>query len=517
MESTRILWVDDEIEHLKPHIIFLENKGYKVSLSTNGLDALEYVKNNQIDIILLDENMPGLNGIETIDKLKQYDSSIPIVMITKNEAEKIMEDAIGRKISDYLIKPVNPNQILLSLKKILNTKNLIEEKTIESYQKEYINISNSIQKISTPDDWIIFYKKMIFWELELENLEDHAMSEIFEVQMKEANYSFSKFVEDNYTNWIKKEDSNTPVLSNTLFNKKIIPFLDDNYSTLLILIDNFRLDQWKALSPIVEEYYKIRKEECYFSILPSTTQYSRNSIFSGMTAREIERNYPEFWKNDIDEGGKNLYENDLLKLLMNNQNKKFSFSYNKIKSPSVAKKYLQNMYNKKVNSLNVLVYNFVDMISHAKTEMDIIKELAPDNKAYRSLTKSWFKNSPLLDIIKKARDLDFKLIITTDHGTINVQNPIEIKGKKDTSSNLRYKSGRSMTYNKKELVEVKNPEDYELPRISLDNSFIFCRNDNYFIYQNNYNHYANHYKNSFQHGGISMEEMIIPFITFLPK
>ena len=461
MESANILWVDDEIEHLKPHILFLENKGYKVSLSTNGLDAIEYVRNNQIDIILLDENMPGLNGIETIDKLKHYDSTIPIVMITKNEAEKIMEDAIGRKISDYLIKPVNPNQILLSLKKILNTKNLIEEKTIESYQKEYINISNSIQKISSSNDWIMFYKKMIFWELELENLEDQAMSDIFEVQMKEANYSFSKFIENNYKNWIKNEDSNTPVLSHTLFYEKIIPFLNDNYSTLFILIDNLRLDQWKTISPIVEEYYKIEKEDCYFSILPTSTQYSRNSIFSGMTPKEMERNYPKLWKNDIDEGGKNLFENNFLKLQMNNQSKKFSFSYNKIKSLSVAKKYFQNLHNQKANSLNVLVYNFVDMISHSRTEMDIIKELAPDNKAYRSLTKSWFKNSPLIDIIKKAKDLNFRLIITTDHGTINVQNPIEIKGKRDTSSNLRYKSGRSMTYNKKELVEVKNPESYE--------------------------------------------------------
>ena len=517
MNSNRILWVDDEISHLKPHILFLENKGYKVSFCTNGLDALEYVKNNQIDIILLDENMPGLNGIETLDKLKLHDSSIPIVMITKNEAEEIMEDAIGRKITDYLIKPVNPNQILISLKKILKTKNLVEEKTIESYQKEYINISNSIQKVSSIEDWVSFYKKMIFWELELENLEDNGMTDIFKVQMKEANIRFSKFIENNYANWIKNSSSNSPVLSNTLFKKKIIPFLNDHNSTLLLLIDNLRLDQWKTISPIIEEYYKIDKEECYFSILPTSTQYSRNSIFSGMTVSQMEKSYPKWWKNDFDEGGKNLYENELLKSQINNLNKKINYSYNKIKSVVAAKKIIQNLSNYNSNSLNVLVYNFVDMISHAKTEMDIIKELAPDNKAYRSLTKSWFKNSPLLDIIKKARDLNFKLIITTDHGTINVQNPIEIRGKKDISLNLRYKYGRSMSYNQKEVVEIKNPEDYELPKISFDSSFIFRKNDNYFVYQNNYNHYANHFRDSFQHGGISMEEMIIPFVTLLPK
>ena len=290
-----------------------------------------------------------------------------------------------------------------------------------------------------------------------------------------------------------------------------------NLLKLSLLVDNLRLDQWKTISPIIEEYYKIDKEECYFSILPTSTQYSRNSIFSGMTVSQMEKSYPKWWKNDFDEGGKNLYENELLKSQINNLNKKINYSYNKIKSVVAAKKIIQNLSNYNSNSLNVLVYNFVDMISHAKTEMDIIKELAPDNKAYRSLTKSWFKNSPLLDIIKKARDLNFKLIITTDHGTINVQNPIEIRGKKDISLNLRYKYGRSMSYNQKEVVEIKNPEDYELPKISFDSSFIFCKNDNYFVYQNNYNHYANHFRDSFQHGGISMEEMIIPFVTLLPK
>ena len=515
MRIFEILWVDDEIDHLKPHILFLHNKNFKVSTSTNGLDAIEIIKSNRFDVVLLDENMPGLNGIETLREIKLISPKLPVIMITKNEEEHIMDDAIGRKISDYLIKPVNPNQILISLKKILNTDNLIEEKTIQSYQVEYKKISDSIEYLKTSNDWISLYKKMIFWELELETLNDQVMSDIFKSQMKDANSQFFNFIKQNYSNWIN--NLNAPVLSNNLIKMKVLPFLQSNQKCILLLIDNLRLDQWKTISPLIQQYYDLNEDDCYFSILPTATQYSRNSIFSGYTPKQMQENLPEWWINDDQQGGKNMYEEKFLQSQLERLNEKIKFNYNKITTLDQGKKLIKNLKRFMSDDLTVVVYNFVDMISHAKTEMEIIKELAPDNKAYRSLTLSWFKNSPLFEFIQSSAENGFRLIVTTDHGTINVDRPIKIKGKKEISSNLRYKSGRSMSYENKKVIEVKDLDKYQLPKTFMDSSFIFAKDNDYFVYQNNFNQYARFYNNSFQHGGISMEEMIIPFATFLPK
>jgi len=516
LKGFKILWVDDEIDHLKPHILFLKNKNYEVLTCTNGLDAIQIIKNNQFDIVLLDENMPGLNGLETLDRLKKTNPGLPVIMITKNEAEHIMNDAIGGKISDYLIKPVNPNQILIALKKILNKKNLIEEKTIQSYQKEYGNLSNSFLELNSIEEWISLYEKMTYWDLELEKLDDSGMFDIFKTQMKEANFHFSNFIENNYSELITNNSKNK-ILSNNLFEKKVLPFISSTKPCILLLLDNLRLDQWRMINPLIQEFYDLNDDECYLSILPTATQYSRNSIFSGLTPKEMQSQFPKWWKNDNEEGGKNLFESNFLESLLNRLNKKIKYSYNKITSISDGKKLIKNLKKYKSENLTVVVYNFIDMISHAKTEMEIIKELAPDNKAYRSLTLSWFKNSPLFEFIKSAKNDEFRLIVTTDHGTINVEKPIEIKGKREASSNLRYKSGRSMSYESKKVVEVKNLNQYELPKSFMDSSFIFAKNYDYLIYQNNFNHFAKLYNNTFQHGGISMEEMIIPFATFTPK
>ena len=516
MKEFKILWVDDEIEHLKPHILFLQNKKYDVTSCNNGLDAIQEIKKNRFDIVLLDENMPGLNGLDTLNEIKKYNSELPVIMITKNQEEQIMEDAIGSKISDYLIKPVNPNQILSALKKTLSTKNLIEEKTINSYQREYRKISKLISEINSVDDWISLYQKMTYWELELQELDDQFMFDIFKNQIKEANSFFASFIEKNYSKWITNGSTQT-ILSNNLFKKKILPFVKEDQPSILLLIDNLRLDQWRVISPLIQQFYNLEIDECYLSILPTATQYSRNSIFSGLTPKEMQIKFPKWWKNDNEEGGKNLFESDFLESQLKNLNKKLKFSYHKITSIADGKDLIKNLNKFQSNDLTVIVYNFVDMISHAKTEMEIIKELTPNNKAYRSLTLSWFKNSPLYEFIKASQSEKFRLIVTTDHGTINVERPLQIKGKKDASSNLRYKSGRSMSYEKRKVVEVKDLNDFELPKSYMDSSFIFAKNDDYFIYQNNFNHFANLFNNTFQHGGISMEEMIIPFATFLPK
>ena len=516
MGNINILWVDDEIELLKPHILFLEKKNYLITTCKSGTEAIDQINKSNFDIVLLDENMPGLSGLETLSALKEKNSTLPVVMITKSEEEYIMDDAIGNKIADYLIKPVNHHQILLSLKKNLDHNRLVSEKTSSNYLQEFRKISMELNEISSFEEWEQLYKKLVFWELELENSNDSTMSEILEAQKSEANQQFGKFIEKSYPGWF--EDYQAPTMSHTLFKDKIANTLDTNQSTLLVVIDNLRYDQWKVIEPSINKYYKTQDDSLYFSILPTATQYSRNAIFSGLMPSEMEKLFPQYWKNDNDEGGKNLYEAQFLgaqlkRLGFNN----LKYEYFKITNLKAGQKLAESFKSKASNDLTVVVYNFVDMLSHAKTEMEVLKELAANDKGYRSLTKSWFDNSPLLEIIKQAKELNFKLIITTDHGTINVKNPSKVVGNKDTSLNLRYKTGRSLSYEQKDVLAVKDPKSIYLPSSAMNSSFIFAKDSLFFAYPNNYNHYVSYFRNTYQHGGISLEEVIIPFVILNPR
>lgn len=517
MNAIKILWVDDEIDLLKPHIIFLEKKNYVVTTCNNGRDAIDIFEKEAFDVVFLDENMPGMSGLETLSEMKEKKASTPIIMITKSEEEYIMEEAIGSKIADYLIKPVNPNQILLSLKKILDHSRLVSEKTTLDYQKEFRKIAMDLGMVRNYSDWVDLYKKLLFWELELENVEDANLIEILESQKTEANIQFGKFIEKNYEDWFTNTDDK-PILSHEVFRTYVVPELvKKEQPVLFVVIDNLRYDQWKSFESIVQNHYKIQKEVAYFSILPTATQYARNAIFSGLTPLEMEKKHPDWWKNDVDEGGKNLFEADFLTAQLNRLGVRIKHEYYKITNFKDGKKLVENFKGTKTNDLTTVVYNFVDMISHAKTEMEVVKELASNDKAYRSLTLSWFKNSPLLEIIQQAQNLGYKLILTTDHGTINVKNPSKVIGDKNTSLNLRYKTGRSLTFENKEVYFVKDPKKIGLPTINMTSSYIFAKNDFFLAYVNNFNHYASYYKNSYQHGGISLEEMVIPLLILNPK
>lgn len=515
IRNIHILWVDDEIDLLKPHILFLEKKDYKVTTCTNGTDAIDLVSENNFDIVFLDENMPGITGLETLSDIKQKNTNLPVVMITKSEEEYLMEEAIGSKIADYLIKPVNPNQILLSLKKNLDHSRLISEKTTSSYQQEFRKISMDLAMVNSYEEWAELYKKLVHWELELENINDTGMLEILESQKSEANSQFFKFIKKNYQHWLTEDDK--PTFSHTLFKDYIVPNLSKNQGVLWVVIDNLRYDQYRVLEPFINNYFKKEEEYSYYSILPTATQYARNAIFSGLMPSEMEKRHPNYWKNDIDEGGKNLFEADFLEEQIKRLGLNITHEYYKIVSLKSGKDLADNYNGTRQNDLTAVVYNFVDMLSHAKTEMEVIKELAGNDKAYRSLTVSWFKNSPLYDIIQKAQKLGQKLIITTDHGTINCKHPTKVIGDKNISSNLRYKTGRSLSYEDKDVYAVKNPKDIFLPSIAINSPFIFTKEDLFFAYPNNYNHFVKYYKNTYQHGGISLEEMIIPCAVYNPK
>jgi len=514
MTKITILWVDDEIDLLKSQIIFLENKNYTVVTCKSGQEALEEVAKTRFDIVFLDENMPGISGLETLTELKAIDSTLPVVMITKSEEEYIMDEAIGSKISDYLIKPINPNQILLSLKKSLDNSRLVSEKTTANYQQEFRKIAIDLSMVNSHVEWAELYKKLISWELRLEEIEDSSMFEILESQKVEANNLFGKFIEKNYEDWFTNDGG--PILSHTLFKELVKPELKEQ-PTLLVVIDNLRYDQWLAFEDAVTPFFRKKKDTNYYSILPTATQYARNAIFSGLTPLDMEKKYPHWWKNDTDEGGKNLFEAEFLGAQLKRLGLDLVWEYHKISSLKQGKTLSQNYKSQKKNDLTVIVYNFVDMLSHSKTEMEVIKELASNDKAYRSLTQSWFRNSPLLEIIQQAQSMGQKLIITTDHGTINVKQASKVVGDKETSLNLRYKTGRSLTYEKKDVYEATKPSAIHLPSINMSSSFIFAKNDLFFAYPNNYNQYVNYYRNTYQHGGVSLEEIIIPFVVLEPR
>lgn len=517
MNNINVLWVDDEIDLLKPHIMFLEQKNYKVTTCMSGTEALEIIDNKKFDIVFLDENMPGLTGLETLSEIKEKNANLPVVMITKSEEEYIMEEAIGSKIADYLIKPVNPHQILLSLKKNLDHSRLISAKTTSSYQQEFRKIAMNMSMVNDYEEWVELYQKLIYWEIELETIEDPAMIEILESQKSEANHQFGKFIDKNYADWFLP-NVDAPTMSHNLFKDKVVPHISNAQPTLFVVIDNLRYDQWKVLEPIITNHYKVETESAYFSILPTATQYARNSIFSGLMPSDMERMHPDWWLNDTEDGGKNKYENEFLGAQLKRLGlAHLKHEYFKITNLRSGKKLAENFKSKKDNDLTVVVYNFVDMLSHSKTEMEVIKELASNDKAYRSLTESWFKNSPLFEIIQQAQQLRFKLILTTDHGTINVKHPSKVIGDRDTSLNLRYKTGRSLTYEDKEVYAAKDPKSIHLPSITMSSSFIFAKSDLFFAYPNNYNHYVSYYRNTYQHGGVSLEEIIIPFIVLNPK
>lgn len=518
MDNVAILWADDEIELLKPHILFLKSKGYYIETATSGRDAVQMCRENHYDLVFLDENMPGISGLQALQLIKDDNPSLPVVMITKSEEEYLMEEAIGSKISDYLIKPVNPNQILLSIKKIIDNKRIVAQKTTQSYQQDFRKLGMAVNDDPDATEWSELYQKLVNWEIRLEETADDGMREVFNTQKTDANIQFSKFISNNYLKWLGDSNATPPVMSHNAFKKLAMPFLEDEGPFFLLMIDNLRLDQYKALENVISEFFRPESMVCYYAILPTCTEFARNAFFAGLMPSEIQKLYPSKWVEDGDEGSRNQHEEYLLGEQLKRYNFTQKWSYNKITNPANGTHLAENMKPLFNNKLNVIVYNFVDMLSHARSEMNVLKELARDEAAYRSLTKSWFEHSPLMEIMRRISEHpNATMAITTDHGSIRCNQPTKIIGDRNTNTNLRFKEGKNLNWDDRDVFVIEKPEKAFLPKNNLSTTYAFCTEDKYFVYPNNYHHFVNLYRDTFQHGGISLEEMIIPFGIFTPR
>ena len=512
----KILWVDDEIELLKPHIMLLEGKGYEVDTCNNGYDAIDMATEVAYDVIILDEMMPGMTGLETLPLIKDVRPTTPVIMVTKSEEEDLMDKAIGSKIADYIVKPVHPSQMLPLIKKHVLSKELVTKQTTADYGAEFGRIAVSMHNASTFRQWAAIYRKLVNWDIELTG-GDESIREILQHQKTEANRNFCRFVCDNYKGWINSRDESTPVMSHTLMRNKIFPVVDSHSKTTLLLIDNFRYDQWRAISGSLRGYFDVATDDFYCSILPTATQYARNSVFAGLMPLAIDKLMPNKWLNDNEEGGKNQYEEEFLARQIAQSGKPYKWTFDKLVRPEAGRKLIDNIQHVYDADFSVIVYNFLDILSHARTETDIIRELTEDDASFRSITSSWFEHSELFTLLKMLSEKGHTVIITSDHGTVRIDNPIRVKGDRETSTNLRYKTGRNLDYNRREVFEITRPEEVQLPAPNISSSYIFAYNNDFLVYVNEANRYIRYYRDTFQHGGISMEEMIVPYIVLQPK
>jgi CheY-like chemotaxis protein len=516
----RILWADDEIDLLRPHVLFLEGKGYDVTSVTNGADAVEHVRDARFDVVFLDEQMPGMGGLDALAEIKAVSPETPVVMITKSEEEHLMEDAIGGQIADYLIKPVNPKQILLTCKRLLEGGRLREEKTSQTYLSRFGELSMRIGSGLDADEWIEVYQQLVRYGVELEA--DDGARQILEDQYREANREFGRFIEEVYPGWIEDlragEKEGRPPLSPEVLSTWVLPRLDEGKPVVFMLIDCMRYDQWLEFERLLYPLFNLEKD-WHYSLLPTATPYSRNAIFAGLLPGEIATRYPHYWQHDTgDEGSLNQHEDKLLMEFLQRKHKGgVRLRYDKIVSTEDGQNLAAAASDLAQHDLSALVVNFVDILAHSRSDSSVLKEIAPDERAYRALTRTWFEHSWLYRLFEDLARQDVTLVLTTDHGVVRSLHATKVIGDRETSTSLRYKHGRNLKADDKHAIFVRNPEAYGLPRTGINENYIFAKEDYYFVYPTNYHRYLNQYMDTFQHGGASLEEMILPVVTLRPR
>ena len=527
MPKGNILWVDDEIDLLKPHIMLLEQRGYAVRTAMSGEDAIAISLDEPVDLVFLDENMPGMGGLQTLEALKAQHPETPVVMVTKSEEEDLMEQAIGKKISDYLTKPVNPTQVLLAVKKFLEGRQIMNEAVSRDYTQEFARTSIELMNARSAADWIQLYTKLVQWEMEFDEHGGLGLRQTLLDQKREMNSEFGKFIERNYRDWVntiyvESNAADRPPLSPDIVEQWVLPELqsDAKQNVVFFVIDCMRLDQWLIMEAELRNLFKITRNY-HFGILPTATPYARNSIFSGLFPSEFSKVVPNIWSTkEDDENSLNRDEAIMLQKLLERKRVKLrnDLKYIKIIDRDYGAGIAQNITTHAKNHLTAIVVNFVDMLAHTRSDSPILKEIAPDESAYRSLTRSWFLHSSLFEMFKSLANVpNLKIIVSTDHGSIRSLRGAKVIGDRETSTSLRYKYGRNVKAEEKQAMTIKRPEDCKLPTRGVASNYIIAKEDYYFIYPTDYHKFLNYYRDTFQHGGISMEEVILPVVTMEAK
>ncbi|MCS6790057.1 MAG: PglZ domain-containing protein [Bacteroidia bacterium] len=517
---SRILWVDDEIEHLEPQILHLTAKGFEVLSARHPSEAMDILTRQPIDLLIVDEHMPGMDGIEVTRRVKKLQPHLPVIMVTKDEEESLLESAVGIDIADFLIKPVSPQQLFSACRRILSKAILQQQQAHLDYQRDFRRIATILAFDPTLEEWYAIYKELVYWDIALEKSEASEIREILDGQRTEANLRFCRFFVQNYLEWV--HTAQRPTLSPDVLPRFFLPHIGSRpkEAVVLILIDGMRYDQWKVLESLIAPYYYVAEEHLFFSILPTATQYARNSLFSGLFPLEIAQRYPRYWADDDEEGGKNLFEEEFFGDLLSRHKLPPKVAYEKVLRPEESRSLLQRLPQiLQQNSVVVLIFNFLDLLAHTRVQMNILKELAANDIGLRATTRAWLETSAVLQVLRLLPQYVSQVFITTDHGFVQVKRPVRVMGDRETTTNLRYKQGRNLSFDKEEksVFHIRKPEEGKLPRATASSTYLFAMEDRFLVYPTNYNDYVRLYKDSYQHGGVSLEEIIVPFVRLEVK
>ncbi|MFN2397687.1 MAG: response regulator [Gemmatimonadaceae bacterium] len=517
LPARAILWVDDEADLLESHRLFLRDRGYEVDSATNAEDAVEMLRSRPYGLVLLDEQMPGKRGLEAYRDIRELDASMPIVMVTKSEEDSTLREAIGAAVKDYLVKPVNPRQVLSVVMRIFDGERIRQQAVARRFVERFRAMELERERTLDWRGWISRYSELTDWDLELAEAGERSLLESLRGLYPQLRREFADFMRKAYPAWLRSLEGDRPALSIDVVGEFLLPVLQREKAGLFIVIDCLRLDQWRILQPLITPMFDVETTH-YFSILPTATPYARNSLFSGLFPCEIAARFPDWWE-DRSEDTLNAHERELLEAHLTELRGHTPVRYEKISS-SLDSDELERRVSSAIGAdgVSAFVFNFVDLLTHGRSESAILYEVARDEIALRQITRQWFERSVLLNVLKEAARRGISAIVTSDHGSIHCQTPATVFAKRDATANLRYKFGEDLRAERPDhALLFTSSDDLKLPRRGLGANTLLATGDTFFVYPTKLREYQARYRGSFLHGGVTPEEVILPVALLTPK